>query len=410
MTQETKKLSVRLHGLEVGILEERNGKMRFKYLDNPEFELSLSLPIRKEVFPEKECRGYFGGLLPENENMREILAKKYKISKGSDFALLRAIGRECAGAVSFCEIGEEETVELYSNINCQVLSADGLCKHIKELPIKPYVGRRMSLAGAQEKTSVCMVNGKVALPVDDTPTTHIIKPATKFEDSIQNEFICMSAAKALGLDVANVEIRKVKDIEFLLIERFDRYIGENKGVETTMRKHQEDFAQASGVWASDKYDFTFKDCLKVIEQLALPALDKERFIVCAIYNFLIGNCDAHAKNFSLFHINNYCYLTPFYDLLCTSVYDLDNDMAMKIGNAKYAKDVTMADWEIFASDLDIKPKVVLDELKRQAESLPKYLIQAIELAKSQSGREFEIGDKILDYVNKNIEKVKKYLL
>lgn len=410
MTQETKKLSVRLHGIEVGILEERNGKMRFKYLENPDFGLSLSLPVRKEVFPEKECRGYFGGLLPENENMREILAKKYKISKNSDFALLRAIGRECAGAVSFCEIGEEETIELYSNINCKVLSSDGLCEHIKELPIKPYVGRRMSLAGAQEKTSVCMVNGKVALPVDDTPTTHIIKPATKFEDSIQNEFICMSAAKALGLDVANVEIRKVKDIEFLLIERFDRFIGDNKGVETTMRKHQEDFAQASGVWANNKYDFTFKDCLKVIEQLTLPALDKERFIVCAIYNFLIGNCDAHAKNFSLFHINHHCYLTPFYDLLCTSVYDLDNDMAMKIGNAKFAKDVTRADWEIFASDLDIKPKVVLDELKRQVETLPKCLIQAIELAKTQSGREFNIGEKILDYVNKNIEKVKKYLL
>lgn len=401
--EKSKKLSVRLHGIEVGILEEKNGKMRFKYNSSPDFQLSLSLPIKEEVFPEKECKGYFGGLLPENANMRKVLAKQYKISENNDFALLGAIGRECAGAVSFCDLDEPCKIELYPEINCKTLSKEGLIKHLEELPTKPYIGRRMSLAGAQEKTSVCVINGKIALPLNDTPTTHIIKPATVFRESIQNEYICMKTAKAIGLDVANVEIRDVNDVKFLLIERFDRMSGDYKDTEVTIRKHQEDFAQACGVWAENKYDFTFKDCLKVIEQLTSPAKNKENFFKCAIYNFLIGNCDAHAKNFSLFLLAEDRCLTPFYDLLCTSVYDLDNDMAMKIGNAKYAKDVTKKDWEIFAQDLDIKPKVVFDEIKRQIELVP------AKLEKTAKEINSTIGNEIITYVNKNIEKIKKYL-
>lgn len=407
--QRLKKLSVRLHGIEVGILEEINGKMRFKYDENPAYQLSLSLPPRNKAFNEKECRGYFGGLLPENINMRKVLAKQYKISENNDFALLGAIGRECAGAVSFCDINEPVKAELYPEISCKCLSKEGLVKHLMELPTKPYIGRRMSLAGAQEKTSVCIVNNKVALPLNDTPTTHIIKPRTVFAESIQNEYICMTAAKEIGLNVANVEARKVNELEFLLIERFDRMSGDYKDSEVTMRKHQEDFAQACGVWADNKYDFTFKDCLNVIEQLTSPAKDKDQFFKCAIYNFLIGNCDAHAKNFSLFLLSEDRYITPFYDLLCTAVYDLDDDMAMKIGKAKYAKDVTKADWEMFASDLDIKPKVVFEELKRQADILPTKIGNAIVKADESLGYRSTIGPQILSYVIKNIENTRKYL-
>lgn len=400
---DSKKLSVRLHGIEVGILEEKNGKMRFKYNTDAEYRLSLSLPKQEEVFPEKECKGYFGGLLPENADIRKVLAKKYKISENNDFALLRAIGRECAGAVSFYEIGEKINVEIYDTVNCKVLSKNGLEQHIKELPTKPYIGRRMSLAGAQEKTSVCLLNGKVGLPIDDTPTTHILKPATRFQESIQNEYICMKTAQATGIETANVEIRKANETEFLLIERFDRYYGDRNGTETTIRKHQEDFAQASGVWAENKYDFSFKDCNKVLEQLYSPAHAKSKIVSIAIYNYLIGNCDAHAKNFSIFVLNDNAWLTPFYDLLCTSVYDLDTDMAMKIGDAKYAKDVTLKDWELFAKDLDVSPKIVLKELMRQIEIVPKALKTIVEEVDAQ------IGYDILNFVNKNVERVKSYL-
>ena len=103
----TKSLSVRLHGKEIGILALVNGKMQFTYNKNIQKPISLSLPIQEAPFKEKACRAFFGGLLPENPNMRKILAEKYNISINDDFKLLEAIGHDCAGAISFHQIEEE---------------------------------------------------------------------------------------------------------------------------------------------------------------------------------------------------------------------------------------------------------------------------------------------------------------
>lgn len=110
---------------------------------------------------------------------------------------------------------------------------------------------------------------------------------------------------------------------------------------------------------------TFKDCLKVLNETATPANSKLKFIRQVIFNYLIGNTDAHAKNFSIYLTENGISLTPAYDLLCSSIYDCDQRIAMKIGKAKYYSEVTEKDWEIFAQDLDISYKLVQAELARQ---------------------------------------------
>lgn len=116
----TKELSVRLHGEEVGTLRLVDGKMEFSYNENIEMSISLSLPLQKEPFKEKACRAYFGGLLPENPNMREILAKKYNINVNDDFKLLEAIGHDCAGAISFhhpdCPLDTKKIYKLNGSI------------------------------------------------------------------------------------------------------------------------------------------------------------------------------------------------------------------------------------------------------------------------------------------------------
>ena len=328
-----KELSVRLHGLQVGVLRLVNGKMEFTYDENAQTPISLSLPLQKEPFKEKVCRAFFGGLLPENPNMRELLAKKYNINVNDDFKLLKEIGRDCAGALSFHEMTEPQKSYQMLKIEGSILSDEELKKYLEELPYRPYLGKRLSLAGAQEKTAVCVINGKIALPNDDIPTTHIIKTALpKYVQSIQNEYICMKAAKEIGLEVAAVEIRKVGDIEFLLVERFDRKYSNNLECERIL---QEDFAQSLGVQARDKYKVTFKDCLNVLNQTATPASSKLRFVRQVIFNYLIGNTDAHAKNFSVYLTNYGIALTPAYDLLCSSIYDCDQRIAMKIGKARY---------------------------------------------------------------------------
>ena len=387
----TKELSVRLHGVQVGVLKLVNGKMEFTYDENAQKPISLSLPLQKEPFKEKVCRAFFGGLLPENPNMRELLAKKYNINVNDDFKLLKEIGRDCAGALSFHEMTEPQKSYQMLKIEGSILSDEELTKYLRELPYRPYLGKRLSLAGAQEKTAVCVINGKIALPNDNIPTTHIIKTALpKYVQSIQNEYICMKVAKEIGLEVAEVEIRKVGEIEFLLVERFDRKYSNNLECERIL---QEDFAQSLGIQARDKYKVTFKDCLKVLNQTATPANSKLRFVRQVIFNYLIGNTDAHAKNFSVYLTNDGITLTPAYDLLCSSIYDCDQRIAMKLGKARYYADVTEKDWEIFAQDLDISHKLVQAELERQKEYLPKIVEK---LAKEL---DCEVGVRILSYVS-----------
>ncbi len=389
-----KELSVRLYGLQVGVLRLVNGKMEFTYDEGAQNQISLSLPLQREPFKEKACRAFFGGLLPENTNMRELLAKKYNINVNDDFKLLKEIGRDCAGALSFHEMEEPQKHYQMVKIEGSILSEEELKKYLEELPYRPYLGKRLSLAGAQEKTAVCVIDDKIALPDDDVPTTHIIKTALpKYSQFIQNEYICMKAAKEMGLDVADVEIRKAEDIYFLLIKRFDRKYSNNLECERIL---QEDFAQSLGVQARDKYKVTFRDCLKVLNQTATPANSKLKFVKQVIFNYLIGNTDAHAKNFSVYLTQGDISLTPAYDLLCSSIYDCDQRIAMKIGKAKYYAEVEAEDWEVFAQDLDISHKLVQTELARQKELLPKVIEN---LAKKL---DCEVGFKILSYVTSRI--------
>ena len=388
-----KELSVRLNGIEVGTLSLIDGKMEFQYNDKTEYQISLSLPLSKEPYKEKVCRAYFGGLLPENPNMRDLLSKKYKININDDFKLLEAIGRDCAGAISFHDKTELEKAEDFVGIRGKVLSDSELKQHIEELPYKPYMGNRISLAGAQEKTAVCLIDGKIAIPEEDVPTTHIIKTALpKYAQSIQNEFICMKLAKEIDINVPDVEIRNIDGLEFLLIKRFDREVQNGK----IRRILQEDFAQSLGVQSRDKYDVTVKDCLWVLNQTSEPAKAKMEFVKRVVFNYLIGNTDAHSKNFSISFNNGKIGFTPAYDLLCSSVYDCDQRIAMKIGKEKYYKDIKESNWELFAQDIDISPKIVKAELERQ-----KSLIEPAlkEILKEHS---CEIGNKIMEYVQGNL--------
>ena len=138
----------------------------------------------------------------------------------------------------------------------------------------------------------------------------------------------------------------------------------------------------------------FPDLIKFLA--ATPANSKLRFVRQVIFNYLIGNTDAHAKNFSVYLTDAGIALTPAYDLLCSSIYDCDQRIAMKLGKARYYADVTEKDWKIFAQDLDISHKLVQAELERQKEYLPKIV------EKLTKELDCEVGAKILDYVDLKI--------
>ena len=166
----------------------------------------------------------------------------------------------------------------------------------------------------------------------------------------------MSLARAVGLEVAPVEMRTVGERSFLLITRYDRATG--PAGELT-RLHQEDFAQALGVPSHRKYASeggpNFPDCFALLRRAATrPPRDILRLLDAAIFNLIIGNADAHAKNFSLLHKGGAITLAPLYDLLSTVLYpQLSAKLAMKIGGKAVLDDIEARHWERFAADAQL---------------------------------------------------------
>jgi serine/threonine-protein kinase HipA len=367
-------------------MQDDGGQMEFAYTENwlgraGATPLSQSLPLRALRFTRNECRGFFGGILPE-EGKREIIARNLGISARNDYAMLEQIGGECAGAVTFIPQGAELPARDY---HYRTLSAQELAGILKELPRRPLLagqdGIRLSLAGAQDKVAVRIEGDQVSLPLGGAPSTHILKPAVeRFEGIVFNEALCMKLAAASGMHVARVEIRKVEDIDYLLVERYDRRHPAAEGPPVPERLHQEDFCQAQGVVSEMKYQKeggpSLRQCFELLRRVSsTPVLDLPRLLDAVIYNFLIGNNDAHGKNFSLLYPglgtpNQEIRFAPLYDLVSTRYYrELSQDMAMKIGGEYSSEKVMPKDFERLAEEAGLGKPFVRSRVPELAETI-----------------------------------------
>ena len=342
------------------LIQDDSGRINFSYdeswLKRPEsIPLSRSLPLREEPFTQKECRGFFGGILPEEHN-RKVIARILGISDKNDFAMLEQIGGECAGAISF--LPEDEGIP-DDDDRYRELAENELAKILRELPSRPLMagedGIRLSLAGAQDKIAVRRDDEKISIPRGSAPSSHVLKPAIDaYEGIVFNEAFCMALASACDMNAAPTTIGTVEDIDYLLAERFDRVRGDEGNIQ---RLHQEDFCQASGIPSEIKYQSeggpSLADCFSLIrEASSAPATDLIALFNAVIFNLLIGNHDAHAKNFSLlYRPDRSIRLAPLYDLVCTVHYqELTDKMAMKIGGAAKSALIYPGNIERFAAE------------------------------------------------------------
>ena len=374
-------LEVLLLGQSVGQLIQADGRLSFSYsprwLQSPSAQpLSRSLPLRPEPFDDKATRPFFAGLLPEGDK-RKLVAMALQVSPQNDYALLNGIGGECAGAVTLLEPGQQPT-GLTSEQYVRWLDDGELITILDELPRRPMLagkdGLRLSLAGAQDKLPVVFVNGHIGLPKQNTPSSHILKPAiSAVEGSVYNEGFCMALAMRLKLSVASTSIRRVADRVYLLVERYDRLRQPDGSLQ---RLHQEDFCQALGVAPEYKYqneggpDLT--QCFDLIRKATRPSAPQVlRLLDYVIFNALIGNHDAHAKNFSLIYTRRGTVLAPLYDTLSTAVYaNLTDKMAMKIGSKYKFTEVQKQHWEQFAQAAGLSPVQVKKRILTLASLLP----------------------------------------
>jgi serine/threonine-protein kinase HipA len=268
--------------------------------------------------------------------------------------MLERIGGECAGAVSLLPEGVAPTDS--KNARHRKLTEPELRQLIAELPNRPLMvgtdGLRLSLAGAQDKLPVIVHNNGICLPLGDTPSTHILKPEPdRFPGLATNEIFCMTLAQAVGLNAPNIEYRPIGKKSCILVQRYDRATDE---AGSTTRLHQEDFCQALGFPPERKYQAEggpmLGDCISLLRDWSTaPVLDIPNFINGLIFNVLIGNTDAHGKNYSLLYSGGERRLSPYYDLVSTLAWPtLSKNLAMKIGGCESVNAFTIGDWERMA--------------------------------------------------------------
>jgi serine/threonine-protein kinase HipA len=374
-------LEVWLFADRIGTLAVVEGRLTFWYATDwlkqaNAVTLSCSLPLQTKPFDDHKTRPFFAGLLPEGE-MRRLIAQQFQVSGQNDFALLDHIGGECAGAVTFLEPGQSLRAPVEGD-DVQWLGDEDVIAILDELPRRPMLagkdGLRLSLAGAQDKLPVVVVGDRIGLPRNGTPSSHILKPAIHaVEDSVTNEGFCLALAEAMRLKPARSKIHTVRDRQFLLVERYDRTVDTTRRLQ---RLHQEDFCQALGVVPEMKYQNEggpdLAQCFALVRRVTRPSAPQVlRLLDYAIFNALIGNHDAHGKNFSLLYSSKVPVLAPLYDTLSTAVYPtLTPKMAMKIGGKYKFSEVQARHWDQFAEGAGLSKTQARKRILELARSLP----------------------------------------
>jgi serine/threonine-protein kinase HipA len=360
-------LAAWIYGVDVARIRQGRGEqLRLQYTDQALTAfgfgvplLSLSLPSRSEAYSNGKTRAFVDGLLPEGE-MRTSVARAVGVPQDT-FSLISAIGRDCAGAVTI-QPADQRAPDLESPDAVEALDDARVAALIKDLPNSPLgvnAGVRLSLAGLQEKLLLTRTqDGEWVRPQRGLPSTHILKPSsTAFEDLVENEAFCMRLASALGIPTATVDVMVFGPLKVLAVERFDRRRDSYGALE---RLHQEDFCQATGRLPTRKYENEGGPSLEmiagIIQTVAEPGT-VEHLLSLVVFNVVIGNADAHAKNYALLYARDFtARLAPGYDLVCTMRYPVDRRLAMKIHDVERLENVTLdhimheaASWGMSAS-------------------------------------------------------------
>ncbi len=374
-------LKVWLFAERVGALAMIDGRLNFRYAPDwlsrsDAVGLSSSLPLQAEPFDDHHTRPFFAGLLPEGQ-LRRLIARQFQVSSQNDFALLDRIGGECAGAVTLLEPGQPLSI-LEHDHDVQWLSDEEIVAILDELPHRPMLagkdGLRLSLAGAQDKLPVVFDGARIGLPKNGTPSSHILKPAIRtLSGTVTNEGFCLALAEAMQLKPAKSQVRSVLGREFLLVERYDRVV-DAQGLRR--RLHQEDFCQALGVVPEMKYqneggpDLAL--CFDLVRRATRPSAPHIlRMLDYVIFNALIGNHDAHAKNFSLLYAGKSAVLAPLYDVLSTAIYsNLTPKMAMKIGSKYKFSEVQARHWNQFTEAVGLSKAQARKRILSLTKSMP----------------------------------------
>jgi serine/threonine-protein kinase HipA len=337
-------------------------------------------------------KNFFSNLLPEGRPL-EALSHAHQVSQYDVFGILRKVGRDCAGALVITEEdAPPPTAKVFNQDDYESVTHADLHQRITEtraqdVPLMFWRGkRRMSLPGVQNKLGVYMdASGGLWLPKDGAPTSHILKVGDdRHPGMVANEYFCMQLAKAIGLAVPNVQYLELPE-PILLVQRYDRQWTADGGL---LRIHQIDGCQAMNLPPEQKYEephyttaapgATFAQLFQLSNLCSVPASAQVQMLQWLLFNTLIGNSDAHAKNLSFLVDANGMRVAPLYDLVSGSVYGY-NDIAQSVGGETNFAVIGKDEWVQIATDCGVAFNLV-QRLAKQLIKQAKSQIDAVHLA------------------------------
>ena len=377
MVDEPDELGVYFEGRPVGtVAVDGSGRFTFEYAhswvsDANAFAISRSLPLEGRAGQADAGHAFFSNLLPEGR-VRELVARHLGVSQGNDFALLDALGGECAGALVLSRFPPTSKTHSYQPLNEKEID-NRASRGLAFAETSGVDGIRLSLAGAQDKLPVKVEGSTLLLPEGNSPSTHILKFANpNYSGFPENELFVIRLAGLCGLPAVTAELRNIGESRHLLVQRYDRVVDVDG---TIHRLHQEDFCQALGVAPGRKYEQEggprFDQCFGLVDDASVePALDTRSLLRWLVFNLIVGNADGHAKNLSLLLGPSGARLAPFYDLLCTAIYPkVATRLAMSVhGNADPGQ-ISGKDWRALATSIKVG-KILEDAVLQFVEEIP----------------------------------------
>jgi serine/threonine-protein kinase HipA len=391
----TNKLNIWVGSALAATLESQQDSFALSYTEawaqSPEaFAFSPHLPL-DQTTQGAAVKHFFSNLLPEGRPL-EALSYAHQVSQYDVFGILRKVGRDCAGALVITdEDAAPPEAKVFTSQDYEAVSHAELHErivdsHAQDVPLMFWRGkRRMSLPGVQNKLGVYMAqDGGLWLPKDGAPTSHILKVGNeRHPDMVANEYACMKLAQAIGLPVPNVQYLELPE-PILLVQRYDRTWTPDGGL---LRTHQIDACQALNLPPEQKYEEpayemaapgpTFAQLLALHKLCRIPASAQVLMLQWLLFNFIIGNSDAHAKNFSFTVSERGLQAAPLYDLVSGLRYGY-RDMAQSIGGETHLDVIGTGDWKRLAKDCGI-PFALLQRLANQLALRAKSAVEKLQI-------------------------------
>ncbi len=264
-------------------------------------------------------RSWCRGLLPEGDVLR-LLAADLRVTTFDTHALLRRHGRDVAGAFEITDPSGTSPRQP----GLAPYSTKSLTDHVAEvasgeLPLGVWEDSGLSLAGVPNKLLLVRTESGWARPLHGYPSTHLLKTDhAVHRGGVDAEHAALAFARQIGLSAAESEVVTLGDVRCVIVNRFDRM----QRLGAVDRLHQEDLLQALGLRARRgrmKYQRvgTEPPSLWHLADLLKRFGSEEDLIVLltyVVFNTLIGNVDAHAKNFSvMIHDEGSIRIASLYD-------------------------------------------------------------------------------------------------